>query len=420
MKFPPLILVSALVLIGAVGFFAGRISSSDSQADAAVDGPQTTRSSRASGPSSSSARDAATALKERNSARSSNSETDRLSRLENIMRGENPLDRNRALLAFIDRLAPGDFEAAVAHFRSLGITESRMGEYALLLSAWAKADPLTALSYAKENTNNRFATDTILTTWASLDPDAALRWAEANHTGDGANPHLAGIIRGLAASDPQRATQLLTGMPRSVERGQALDAMLPYLLAQGNDAARAWIEGLTDDALRNGAMLRAADRLAAADPAATVAWLLANPGEATQRRMDDVYSTWASKDEQAAMNSLATLPAGETRSDALRGVVSSVATKDPANAVSIMDRYPADVNDRVVRNFIWHSFGSDPAMAVNQIARIGDAGQRDRMYSRAVGHWLEVDAAAATTWMQANPLPAPVQEELQRSLNDAR
>jgi hypothetical protein len=417
MKTSSLAILAALVVIGVGGFMAGRISSRDSTVGAAS-GPETTRSTRAATSPTVSA--AETVRKSRQKERESLSHAERLNRLESIMRGENPLDRNRALLAFIDQLAPGDFEAAVAHFRSLGITESRMGEYTLLLSAWAKADPLSALAYAKANTNNRFATDTILTTWASLDPDAALRWAETNHSGEGANPYLAGIIRGLAASDPQRATQLLTGMPRSVERGEALDAMLPYLLAQGNDAARAWIEGLTDDSLRNGAMLRAAERLAAADPAGTVAWLLANPSEATQRRMDDVYSTWASKDEQAAMTSLSALPAGETRSDALRGVVSSVAVKDPSKAVAIMDRFPSDVNDRVVRNFIWHSFGSDPAMAVNQIARIADPGRREQMYSRAVSHWIERDAAAAATWMQANPLPASVQEELQRQLGEQR
>ena len=417
MKLTPLTLVSALVLIGAVGFFAGRISSSDAQADAAEDGPQVTRSMRAAASSSSSARDAATALKERSSARSPISETDRLSRLESIVRSENPLDRSRALLAFIDQLAPGDFEAAVAHFRSLGLTEARLGEYTMLLSAWAKADPITALAYAKENTNNRYSTDTILTTWASLDPDAALLWAEANHTGDGANPHMAGVIRGLVASDPQRATALLAAMPLSVERGEALDAMLPYLLAQGNEAARAWIEAITDDSLRNGAMMRSADRLAASDPAGTVSWLLEKPGEATQRRMDDVYSTWARNDEQAAMNSLARLPAGEIRSDALRGIVSSVASADPPRAISLMDRYPADVTNDVVRNFIWHSFGNDPGLAVSQIARIENTGQQEQMYRRTLDRWIERDPAAATQWIQSNPLPEPVQQHLQRRLN---
>lgn len=394
---------------------AGRVSSPDS-APSAADAPEPARQARASGIPQSSGSAAERLRRTRENDRRAESAAERLIRLESIVRGENPLDRSRALLAFIDQLSPEDFEAAVAHFRSLGMTEDRMGEYGMLLSAWAKVDPLAALRYAKENTRSRFATDTILTTWASIDPDAAIRWAEANHTGDGANPNLAGIIRGIAATDPQRATQLLTGMPKSVERGQALDAMMPYLLSQGNDATRAWIEGISDDALRNGAMMRAAERLAATDPSGTVSWLLANPGEAAQRRMDDVYSTWARSDEQAAMTSLATLPAGEIRSDALRGVVTSAAMQNPSKAVAIMDRFPNDVNDDVVRNFIWHSFGNDPALAASQIARIADAGHRNRMYLRAVGRWIERDPVAAGAWMQSNTLPPSVQEQLQRQL----
>jgi hypothetical protein len=408
-------ILAALLLIGAGGFMAGRISSSGAAAD---EGARDGRAARVSGQAAGGGERNAGASRraerpERPARAATASSAERLSRLETIVRGEDPLDRNRALLAFIDQLAPGDFEEAIAHFRSLGITESRLGEYAMLFSAWAKADPLAALSYAKENTSGRFATDTILTTWAAIDPDAALRWAEASHTGDGANPYLAGIIRSLAGSDPQRATQLLAAMPLSKERGEALDAMLPHLLAKGNDATKTWIAALADDSLRNGAMLRAAKQLAQNDPAGTAAWLLENPGEATQRRMDDVYSAWAGKDQQAALASLAALPAGENRSNALRGVVTSVAVNNPKAALSLMDRFPNDVNDRVVQNFIWHSFGTDTPAAVGQIARIADAGSREQMYRRAVGRWLETDAAAATAWMQSNPLPPSVVKYLQ-------
>lgn len=403
---------------------AGRISS-PAAADAAKSASGETRSSRASSTAGGGETSAASSRKsqraeraERATKSSTGKQTERLAKLESIVRGENPLDRNRALLAFIDQLGPGDFESAVAHFRSLGITESRFGEYSLLLSAWAKADPMAALAYAKENTGNRFATNTILTTWASNDPEAAIRWAEANHDGDGANPYMAGIIRAIAGTDSARATQLLTSMPRSQERGEALDAMLPHLLSQGGEATRAWIDGITDEALRGGAMMRAADQLAATDPAGTAAWLMANPGEATQRRMDDVYSTWAQKDEQAAMSSLAALPAGENRTNALRGVVSSIAVRDPKAAVSVLDRFPNDVNDRVVQNVVWHSFGNDPSIAVNQIARIADEGERERMYRRTLEAWMDRDSAAALAWMKTNPVPASVQERINRKQNE--
>lgn len=415
MKPPFLTLAAALVLIGAGGFMAGRISSSATRTT--QEDPETSRSTRAAGLTRDDEGAGVTrksARPERAARADAASASERLARLEAIMRGENPLDRNRALLAFIDQLGPGDFEAAVAQFRSLGITDSRSGEYALLLSAWAKADPLAALTYAQANTSGRFATATILAGWASADPEAAIRWAETHHTGDAANPYLAGIIRTLAGSDPARATQLLTGMPRSQERGEALDAMIPHLLTQGGAAVRSWIAALTDDSLRDGAMQRAATPLAATDPAGTAAWLVANPGQATQRRLDDVYSVWAGQDLSAAMSSFTGLANGENRSNALRGLVTSVATQDPRAALSMMNRYPNDVTDPVLQQFVWHSFGNDPALAVNQIGRIADEGQRNQMYSRTVGRWLQQDAAAATAWMNTNPLPAAVQAQLNK------
>ena len=145
---------------------------------------------------------------------------ERLARLEAIIRGENPLDRNRALLAFIDQLAPGDFEEAVAHFRSLGITESRLGEYALLLSAWAEVDPHCGARLCQGKHRRRFR-----------------HQHHSHHLGvqrsrrrdplgaKPTTPATAPIPTSPASSaaspptDPARATELLTGMPKSVERG---------------------------------------------------------------------------------------------------------------------------------------------------------------------------------------------------------
>ncbi len=401
MKPKSLTTLAALVVIGIGGFMAGRNSATPSS-DSGSTAPGGSSQGR---PDRSTARDSTmeAARKARADREAKTSPTGRLAKLEAIVRGENPIERNRALLALIDQLGPGDFEDAVARFRSLGITDERSAEYSLLLSAWAQADPLSALAYAKENTRSNFAASTILTTWASTDPEAAIRWANANHQGDGANPYMPGIIRGLASSDPARATELLASMPKSNERGEGLDFMLPHLLQQGPDATKAWIAAIHDDSLRNGAILRTAETLADTDPAGTAAWLLANPGQAAQRRLDNVYNVWAKQDQRAALSSLNSLPAGEDRSNALRGVITSVAVENPQAAASLMDRYPNDVTDRVVENFVWHSFGSDPAVAINAIGRIADQGQRDRMYRRTLSYWNERDPAAASAWAVQNP-----------------
>lgn len=399
---------------------AGRISSPDSSGTAA-DGSAETRGSRHA---SESVRESASTAADRASRRSesggrstSPTSAGELERLTSILRSEDPLARSRGLLAYIDRLGPDDFESAIAHFRSLGLTDSRRGEYGMLLSAWAKMDPYSALEYARSDNGGGYATSTVLTSWASRDPDSALRWAEANHEGTDPNPFLAGIIRGVAESNPGRATELLAGMPRSRERGDALNGMLPHLLSQGMEATRSWIAGLTDDSLRDGAIMRSADQMAAVDPAGTAAWLAENPGEASQRTMDDVYSRWAKQDQQAALAAFSAMPSGDNRSNALRGVVSSMASSDPQAALAVMNQYPNDVNDRVVQDFVWRSLGNDPAVAVTQISRLGNPGQQEWMYRRALENWLDRDAAAAAAWIHSNQLPQNVVNRLADRLN---
>jgi hypothetical protein len=421
MKLSPSTTVAAAVVIGAAGFFVGRLSAPGSAGSAAATDPQlsatrsSARSADAAGHASSLAKRTA-----RSESGRAGTPAEKLSRLEAIVRGENALDRNRALLAYIDQLGPGDFEAAIAHFRGLGITESRFGEYAMLLTAWSEADPLAALAYAKDNTRSGFATNTILTSWAANDPDAAIRWAEANHTGNGANPYLASIIRSLGATDPARATSLLTGMPRSQERGEALNAMLPHLLAQGPEATRSWISALTDDSLRNGSMMSVADKLAQTDPKGTADWLLANPGEATKSRLDDVLGTWAATNEKAAVAYFQALPKGDARSDALRGVVSAIATQNATAAASMIDRYAGDVTDGTIQTFVWHSFGSDPSLALNYIGRLSNPGEQEHMYGRTLDSWLNRDPAAAQAWIQKNTLPDGVQRRLQEKAAEVR
>lgn len=416
MKAPTLTSAAACILIGVGGFIAGRISSPhhpENQQD------ERNRNAAGSHESFDAPADSSNPNPKRPSRYASRRDQERsslkpepLDRLSSILRSEDPLERSRDLLAYISRLGPGDFESAIAHFRSLGITENRLGEYAQLLSAWAKVDPLGALAYAKANTRSPFATNTILTAWAVSNPEAAIQWAKANHEGAGANPYYAGIIRALAATDPIRAEQLLTSMPRSIERGEALDAIMPHILSQGAEATRAWIASLTDDSLRNGAMMRSAEQLAASDPAGTAAWLIANPSEATQRRMDDVYRVWARQNPQEAIAAFGLMPAGENRSNALRGIVNSMAIQDPNAAVAMLDQYPNDVTDRAVQSIVWHSFGSDPALAVSQISRIADPQERNRTYERMLQEWQERDPSAAQQWMKTNPLPQEVLNEL--------
>ena len=343
-----------------------------------------------------------------------------LAKLEALMRTTDPIERSKAWLDFVNSIDPAEFESVVASFRSLGMTESRMTEYSMLLSAWAKTDPLQALEYAKANTGNRFARNTILTAWAATDPEGAIRWAEQNHEakeGEG-NPWMIGVIQGLAGSDPARASQLLAGMTMSEERGEALSVLLPSILAQGPDAAKAWATAMTDESLKTGAISRIAETLAAKDPAGTAAWLTQNPGEAADRSMDNVISTWMEKDKDGAVAYYKALPAGDMRTNALRGVANSMAMSDPRAAADFLDANAGDANDRVYEQFVWHSFGQSPEIAANYIGKLSNQEQQSRMYGRMLDGWLRRDYNAASQWINQNQLPANVAERLQNRMQE--
>lgn len=407
---------AASLMVGLAGFIAGKMTSGPSgggEADELLDRARQVSTGRISPSADADSRRDAPGRPARASDRSSSTFDERLDDMEQIVRGENALDRSRAMLSWIDSLSPDEFEDAVARFRSLGITGDRMGEYAMLLTAWAEVDPTAALAYTTENTRGGMATGTVLAAWAARDPESAIAWAEANHEGDDANPYMVGIIRGLAETNPARATELLQGLPFSRERADGLAAMMPHLLKMGGESAKQWISALSDERLRDGATARFAEEMAKSDPAGTASWLLANLGDASTRSVDEVFGEWARTDKDAALAAFGKLPEGDARSRALRGLVTVEARENPQAAAALMDSHPADVDDRMVLHFVWNSFNKEPAVAMNQVAKIEDEGRRNRMYERALDSWLDDDQAAAQRWINSANLPDSVLRSLE-------
>jgi hypothetical protein len=420
-----LTMAGAIVVASAGAFFAGRMTAPSSPSGGTAGDSEAALSSKISsrGGDASSAPDGSPArrLADRSANREKSGKGEEaLAKMETLMRTTDPIERTRAWLDFVNSIAPSEFESVVASFRSLGMTDTRMTEYAMLLSAWGKTDPLQALAYAQANTGNRFARTTILSTWATYDAAGAIQWAEQNHEpqeGEG-NPWMIGIIQGLASTDPARASQLLTAMPFSEERGEALSALLPSILAKGDDAAKAWAEAITDDALKQGAIGRLAETMAEKDPAGTADWLMRNPGEAADRSMDNVISAWMDKDQDSAIAYYKGLPAGDVRSNALRGVANSMAMEDPRAAADFLDANAADANDRVYQQFVWHSFGEAPDIAANYIGKISDPREQEQMYGRMLDGWLRRDFNAASTWINGNTLPESVSQKVQSRIQE--
>ncbi|MDP7655192.1 MAG: hypothetical protein QF706_03915, partial [Roseibacillus sp.] len=240
-----------------------------------------------------------------------------------------PVERAKGFLALIKTLETDEFLDVVADFRALGITEQRMSEYGMLLHAWAKADPEGALGYAMKNTGTPFARQAIMTSWSTDDPEAAIAFARANHEGEGANPLLVGIIRGIAPADLSRATDLLQNLPYSRERGDALQSILPFVMENGSDIALTWTAGIADAQLKSGAITHIMSDLAGSEPARAAELLVTlDDRDAAVRAADDVAGSLARVDLEEAKNWSTGLD-DDLRAEAVEGIIGHYASQDP-------------------------------------------------------------------------------------------
>ena len=323
-----------------------------------------------------------------------------------------PVERAKGFLALIETLEADEFLDVVADFRALGITEQRMSEYGMLLHAWAKADPEGALGYAMKNTGTPFARQAIMTSWSTDDPEAAIAFARANHEGEGANPLLVGIIRGIAPADLSRATGLLQDLPYSRERGDALQSILPFVMENGVDIALTWTAGIADAQLKSGAITYIMRDLADSEPMRAAELLITlGDNDAAVRVADDVAGSLARVDLEEAKNWSAGLD-DDLRAEAVEGIIGHYASQDPVAASEWLGSLAGTTNlDSAIRQFAWRSQGSQPELAADWIGQIQSPERRNEMYNSVLSRWLRSDPTSAEQWIQATPdLPEGVRE----------
>lgn len=399
----------------AVGISAAMVANSVRNASAADAGTATTPSERraagatdGTGPGADARR--GTDREGRAGARDRDSATDRLAA---IARNPDPFERQRQLMALIDKLGPGEFAEVADRFRELDHLGDSRGEYALLLRGWAKLDPLAALAYVGEQGGQ--GRGTVLETWGGVDALAAERWAMDNHDGEGANPYLASVISGIAAHDIDHAALLTQTMPSSRERGQAIEAVTRALMAQGIDAAMAFPASIRDEHLRGSFASSIANRLAGRDPAAAATWLAAlDEGGVQNRAARSVGTALARNDPQQAAAWVAKL-SPEARAEAARGVIPAMSSGDIAGTarwVSTLAGTPG--YDRVVEEFIWSCNDRAPEQSAAWIQGVADPDRQRQIYQRILTEWGRKDQQAMQQWVMANNVPDDIRRRFLR------
>lgn len=336
-------------------------------------------------------------------------------RLAGVVRITDTFERQRALMDLIDTLGPAEFAGVAEQFRELDHLGDTRGEYALLLRGWAKADPLTALEYVGQHPGGAQGRGTILSTWAGNDAAAAERWALDHHQGDGPNPYLASVIRGIAGNDVAEASRLAQTLPLSRERGEAVDAITQALFLQGSEAAMAFPASIADPALRGGFVAAIAGRLIGKDVNKAAAWVAAmDQGGVQNRAARRVADALAQKDTQAAAAWVKTLKP-EAQAEAAQGVIPIMSRENITGTAQWVSGLAGTPNyDHVVEEFVWSCNTRAPEQSAAWIQGVSDPRQQRRLFQRMLGEWAQHDAAAVKQWVASNTVPEDIRRRFLR------
>jgi len=404
-------IAAAILAGGTVLFLLGRMSShSGGHGNGVTSADESRASSNTAATASTSMDVRSTSGPKRVKATRTTGASGRMDDLAGILRQGNPLERNRAFLKWMDGLNPSQIPEAIGQLRSMGLTDSRRGEYALLLSFWAAQDPTAAMADVMARGNSQRSVEIILDTWARNDPEAAIAWARTAQADDPEN--LAMVLGRLVSSDPARVNELLSTLSPGKPQDEAISEILRNSLIEGPQAARDWIGSIPDPTLQGNAIVQVAGDMAKIDPVGTAAWLKGLSGPAAQDGTFHLMAEWQQKDAAAAAAYFEAMPAGITRGRALGGIVASLSRDNPSAAAALMEQYPGDASETVISEFVNGAARSDPAFAVNYVQRISDPARQNAALDRVLSRWMRRDRAAAMAWAQSNPVPADIQHNL--------
>ncbi len=291
---------------------------------------------------------------------------------------------------------------------------------ALILLVAASAASGYAGYYFGQNKGGAAATDTANAKHAA----AAGGRTSAGGSSVGGSVSLASLMKGPGAPDaealaawaknltPQECVDLVKSLQAGkggLVRDTVLGAVLKSWAKSDPKGVLASIDQLKSPKLREDSVDIALKTMGAQDPKGVLQWLKDNPGTAsaaaTQARYDAAIAGIAATDPKGAFDVVSALSEGNDRdrqnkSDALKALTDTLAQAGHfTDAQQLLATLPAgqtrdDAMDHLAES--WASYS--PEDATTWAAALTDPAERTRLEARAVSTWASSDPLAAATW----------------------
>ncbi len=343
-----------------------------------------------------------------------------------LLSDTDPLRRMAGITEMLQEVTPENAKDLLAVFQNnRGRGPDRDQEFGLFLEAWSRVDGPAAIEWVTTNSSptpswgpgggrggrgggpgggewqDRMNTFRVLSGWASADPEAARSWAATKGEGQEENPYLIGVVNGLARTDVNAATELLSTMSYGRMRGIAADRVIENVMVNGPDAGIGWARGIADEQLRDGVMARLADRISETDPARSLSLLgdIQDPERKTDT-VRDVVSNWVRTDAAAAVSWVQNLDDPALKVEAQTSMMQSWARRDADAAAKWLDSQPKGPDlDKPILAYVERTSMRDPQKALLMANSISDEQTRRTTLEQIMGRWMEFDPEGANKFL---------------------
>ncbi len=333
-------------------------------------------------------------------------------------------------------LSPAECSAYLNDLQKLPPGLQRDSVLEAVIGSWAGKDPQGFLAATKSISGPQMregGVDAALKSWAAQDPQKALQWIKDN-PGDAPtaalNARYVSAIAGYAATDPQAAFAAVNALGEGTLsdqrlKTQALQAVMGSLADQGKFTdASTMLATLPDNSpLKNRAYNQLASSWAQSNPQDASAWVatLTDP-QMRENLGGQVAAQWAATDPSAAAAWAAQMDAqasagapngGGPSNYLLADAMRTWAAYDLDAPAAFLNQLPASPDkDGAVATFAIYAAQEDPAGAMNWVNTIGDDQMRQRLAMATALEWSQTDPSGYQQFLSTTNVLTPQQKQM--------
>jgi hypothetical protein len=293
---------------------------------------------------------------------------------------------------------------------------------ALVISAWAKQDPVAATKWAKHHERSDIVRSSMYSDsvylWALKDPESFLADMEmAVFAATGFNSSaLKAFIRGwFDSGKPGLETYIRDLRPQSEDRQRAIDTLAKIRVERDGAAATIeWAKTLRGDKRYKAAVYaRVAAKAVTHDSDAVVEWCAEVCDSKVGEEMPHfIAAAWVRKSGEDAMDFIVAQPDRISVRTGARAAYRHFVVSDPDRALAWMDT-TTDEQRRgpVLQGPVWMYVNERstrrmkmPLVAIEWTDYIQSESERESAFIMIARRWLDVDETAAEAWMAGSSM----------------